>query len=538
MLKVLVVDDELIQRTGLADIFRRIRPTYQIFEATNGKDALVLVSSSNIDIIVTDVRMPIMDGLRFVEEIHRLSYKAKIIILTGYRNFEYVQKALRLGAFDYILKPMKEETIISMLEKVESSIEHDAAKILEKEKMIKQLGSSLPVYFEHIMNNWISGHISEQETEEIKQIVSNNSSFISTGVVLVTYINEYNALTTNNNNQYISEVKNDMKYLIKKSLDNVGHSISFFLKENKNTMVTVITSNDSMDISLPCNIQQLYKYIENLKSLYGINVIVGIGTIFHDLFSDIKSSYSCANLAVAFFFYHQSNRIIYFTDIHESIKEKCLDITKSEDALKETVKQTKNDLVKSIINDIFTKIVENSYPLPNQLIKVVTHMTLNIAAIIKDLIDEEYYNGLVNDIERQLRQCETEQALKGKVIEFLESFIYFFENSKLKMHKLTMDKCIQYIEEHFNEDISLESVASEFYFSPSYFSLLFKNQTGVVFSRYLSQLRIKKALELLNNSDYKVYEIASKVGYKDDKYFYRVFKKEFGVTPDEYRRIL
>ncbi|UUZ81328.1 AraC family transcriptional regulator [Paenibacillus sp. P26] len=101
-----------------------------------------------------------------------------------------------------------------------------------------------------------------------------------------------------------------------------------------------------------------------------------------------------------------------------------------------------------------------------------------------------------------------------------------------------IEKCIAYIDSHYMEDLSLELVSGRFFFSPNYLSSFFKNHLGMTFSKYLSHIRLKKAVELLKSTDMKVYEIALRVGFKDDKYFYRVFRGRFGLTPDEYRRNL
>lgn len=534
MLKVLVVDDELIHRRGLAAMIREIRPSYEVFEAKNGKEALDIIISSSMDIIITDVKMPIMDGLRFMEEAHHLLQKAKIIILSGYRNFDYAQKALSFGACEYLVKPIRQSDIVKMLEKIESSIELEAIKDQQNENLIKKLDSTLPVYFEHLMNSWISGNVTEAELNEIKQVFACKSP----GIVIVVNIKKYESFTKNFANQEIIDLRYNMKYTVKKSFDHIGHSISFFLEDSKNTMVTILTLDNASPLSITSYTRGFYQFIDTLRDSYEIDAVINVGTLCEDIFCQAKISFDKAFSASFFNFYHQAKKVIFYSDIANNFQNKCPDFSKSEETLKEAVRHLKRETVKNNVDYIFNKATENGYYIPSQFIKAIIHMTLNIVSIIRDFVDDVYYNELLLDIEQQLSKCEACQDLKNSLFEIFELFSNIIENTKTRKHELILEKCVQYLDIHFMEDISLESVSDAFYFSPSYFSLVFKNHTGMPFSKYLSQLRLRKAVELLDKSSYKVYEIASKIGYKDDKYFYRVFKKEYGVTPDEYRRVL
>ncbi|MBZ4646286.1 MAG: two-component system, response regulator YesN [Petroclostridium sp.] len=532
MYKLLVVDDELMHRKGLANMIRKLRPTYEVFEAKNGKEALELITSNTMDIVVTDVKMPIMDGLELIEKLGDRANKMKVIILSGYRYFEYAQKAIGLGAFDYLIKPVREEKIVEMLKKVETSIEQDLIKIREREDLMKQLNSTLPIYFEHQMNKWVNGHLSETELNEIGQIFP----YRGRGAVIAVSISKYETLIRNYTSEALDEIKMNMKYYMKEILDALGHSISFFLEDKKNIMISILTTDNRLDLLSGASIEKLNKYINHLKIKYGFDATIGISCECENIFSEVKTSFQQALTALSYKFFYGIGSIISYSNIYRNINNQFFDISKEEESLKEAIRQMKSNIVTSTISGIFERITENKYSLPHQFIKNIIHMTLNLAATIRNYVDNEYYNQFIVDIEKRLNECEEYNELKTKVNDFLLRMISILENTKNHKHEFIVQKCMQYIEQHFMEEISLETVAEAIYFSPCYFSSIFKHHTGMTFSQYLSQLRIKKALELLENTDYKVYEIASKVGYKDDKYFYRVFKKEFGVTPDEYRR--
>ncbi len=532
MYTILIVDDELIHRKGLSNMIKKLRPAYEVYESKNGKEALDFINTNSIDIVFTDIKMPIMDGLALIEDVVGRLDKIKMIILSGYRYFDYAQKAVSLGAFDYLLKPIREEKIVEMLVKVEKSIEEDLIKIREKEKLLKQLDSIFPVYFEHQMNGWVNGYLRDAQLDEIRQVFP----YKGIGTVIAVFISRYETVDKNNINQNIDKIKQDIKYYMERTLDDIGHSISFFLEDKKEVMVSILNTRDNVDMLSETNIAKFNKLISTIKTLYELDVTIAIGDQCKNIFNDVKTSFEQAALALSYKFYYGIGKVIFYSNICHNIGHQLIDISKQEKALRESIRQMKSDEALSNINGIFQKIKENRYPLPQQFIENMIHLTLNLVLMVQDLVDEENYNELVIDIQKQLNSCEEYDELRSKVTDLLLRIINMLEDTKENKHEAVMQRCMQYIKQHFMEDISLETAADAIYFSPSYFSTCFKKYSGITFSQYLAQLRMQKALELLESSEYKVYEIALKTGYKDDKYFYRVFKKEHGITPDEYRR--
>lgn len=169
MQNILVVDDEAIQRRVLAKMIREARPNCKVLEAKNGLEALEVIHSDDIDIVFTDIKMPTLDGLGLIEKMNASSHDIKVIILSGFRYFEYAQKAIQLGAFDYLVKPLKEESISQILDKVESSIQKEKTNLLENEQIKQQLNRTLSVYYERLLSDWVTGGIGESKCAEIRQ---------------------------------------------------------------------------------------------------------------------------------------------------------------------------------------------------------------------------------------------------------------------------------------------------------------------------------------------------------------------------------
>lgn len=152
MYRILLVDDEPRHRRGLAKMIKLLRPQYEVSEAKNGQEAVAMIGAGSFDIVITDIKMPMMDGLTFMETVRESIGSTKIIILSGYAYFEYAQKAVKLGAFDYILKPVNEERVNNFLCKVENKLEQERAELNEAERIKKELDLAFPTFLEVQLN--------------------------------------------------------------------------------------------------------------------------------------------------------------------------------------------------------------------------------------------------------------------------------------------------------------------------------------------------------------------------------------------------
>lgn len=533
MLKVLVVDDEPIHRKGLSNVIRKYRPNYEVIETKDGLEALSVAMSQKVDVIITDIRMPNMDGLQLIENLGDRLKSIKVIILSVYGYFEYAQKAISLGAFEYMLKPFVESSVEEMLKRVEKSIEHEYKEKKEKEYLTKQLNSTLPVYLEHQMNRWITGNLSSGELEEIAGIFP----YKGRGAVIVSELCSNSQLLSRYTEEDFREIKLNVKYWMKVVLDPLGHSISFFHAEKTNYMISIINSCNELNLASDENLDRFKCFINNLKAEYEFDVTVGIGSEHDDIFCNVKKSYEHAKTALSCKFFIGTGKVISQNEILYKPYKSVFSKYREEESLGEAILRLDRETSAQISDEIFNRIIYDGYPTPEQLTDSTYHIILNQVKRLEKFLEHEDYNKLVLEIKNKLYGCEGYAELRSIVRNILFNIIDICEYKKNSKNDDIIRKCKKYIDEHFSEELSLESIAQKFYFNPSYFSCFFKNYTGISFSDYLFKIRMQKAQELLKGTEQKVYEIAMKVGYKDPGYFNRIFKREFGVTPDEYRRI-
>lgn len=530
MIKIIIVDDEPRHRKGLANLIGKLRPNYVINQFKNGNEGLEFVKENKVDIIITDVKMPIMDGLVFLKMSKEIGNNSKVIILSGYANFEYAQNAISLGAFDYILKPVDEYIIYEMLVKVEKSIKQEEEARKREIQLIYNLNNTMLVYVENQFNKWIKGELSKEILIEVEKHFHGDGE----GLAVVTNIDNQNIITEDNdinNQKYIENIKDTIAKIVRPYGDNA----SFYYNDNKNTLITIIKQKDN-DIN-NINFKDFNEMILFIKNEYDINISIGISRRCNSIYYEAKKCFDEAMEALALRFYFKNDNIVSFSNGKQIRKTNVFINSKYEEALNRCICQQDAIGAVSSMDKILNKFLEKDYPEQNELKNNIIRIFLKIIKEVEMFMTNEIYNEITTSIISTINSSQNIDELKQSCNLILVKIISVFERWKSNKNKIFFDKCVKYIESNYMEDISLEDISEKFHFNSSYFSTMFKEQLGMNFVKYLLKLRIKKACELLLASDRKIYEVSALVGYRDSKYFNKVFKNEMNVCPDEYRRL-
>jgi two-component system response regulator YesN len=527
MYRLLIVDDEPRHRDGLANLIGKLRPDYHVFKAKNGNEALGIIADNPIDIVFSDIRMPQMDGLQLLEHLDSYDKPPILVVLSGYRQFEYAQKAISLGVCEYLLKPVDAATMKHTLEKIEREITANHTQLQENENALIKLNQTLPIYNDHLMNQWIAGHIEGKSLSELRKLLPP----IEAGTVLLTEINAFRSADFMDEFQ----VKQFLKEQIEQTLGPAAGSVSFFLEDRRSILVTII-STSSFEIRSTETQDKLRACIRKMKE-DGLEITIAMGSKSEDIIRLAKQSFEDAKRALSYQFFLGSAIILSLEEIMPAANGQLLAKYREEEELLDAVRESDKEKAVRLIHAIFEKQINQGLPLPEAFKEFILRIVLHLIHHFKDVMLEDYYKDLLRRTEESLKHSPFYSMLKNSVIDMLSEMIDTILKTRNWKKEMIIKTCLQYIEEHYAEDLFLESVASKFYFNTSYFSHYFKVNTGISFSQYLLRTRLRKGKELLEETDSKIYEISKLIGFKDTKYFNRVFKKEFGVTPEEYRRI-
>ncbi len=515
MLKVLLAEDELIIRNGMVKNIDWNRPGFSLIGAVeDGEQALEFIEKEKPDVLITDIKMPFMDGIELARQVSTKYPEIFIIIISGYDEFQYAQNAIKLKAYDYILKPVDEkyltEVLLSIKEKLVTKNESESASkssfykdffagVLEESK-ITELGEKFGLQ-EGLHYCVAVVHLDEREKtvnlygeETIKTGFKNFRKFLKEEISDLFLIGR-NAF------EFIFLVsdreKDRVKNIVKEKVKQIRNQ-TLYIEQHTVTIAVGTAEFGVAGLSLSYN-----NACEALENKY----VIGNGQdIF---FSDLK------------FEYPDSAAIIDW-DISELVSLiKCSDKKLIEEKIRELTVHLKEFGRESFL---YTQLVVSNIYL--QAINILKQTGVQI----EDVLDEpgKQYNILLGN--------KTVDATMNDILQIALKISDYLERTRQGNHSNIIQKSCNYLATHYkSKELSLNSVAKQFNMSSCYFSVVFKHETGQTFIDYLTKIRIEKAKELLLCTDMRTYEIADEVGYENSTYFSTLFKKNTGMTPKEFK---
>ena len=512
----IIVDDEPLIRRGMIKKLKPLSEEAQfVGEADNGIEALKLIREVNPDIIFTDMRMPEMDGKTFLKILQNDFPDKKIIVISGYSDFEYMQEAISAKVVGYLLKPFNREEIHSALQKAINLINQERAYQLklettETEKEEIKYQSDLQV-----LNNVILGISKNFEPKcTIFQNIDESQQFI-----LLTVYSTTN-LVENLNSPVLME--NIRKYGFINIPNNHNDNIYFFLLN---------FAKNVRDLQQSTSVKSNLLYESISKGITKDCIYLGI--------SKTKQSILQLNEAYIETISALDNRLI--TDISHILfyngVQATLDIPNWEktDELLFHIESGQSDKVLELTSDYFNFICE----IPALTILSLKNLCNDLIHEVRNMLST-YFETITKDspstsFDSILETAFDIDSIKSFFFQVLPSLTEVFREKNIYGSENLIDNIKTYITKNYNKEITLNKIATLFFINPSYCSYLFKEKTGENFNDFVNRIRIEKAKHLLKSSSDKVYKIAKTLGYDNTKYFFRVFKKMTGYTPEEYR---
>jgi len=517
MYNYIVVDDEPLTRKGTIKKLSSLSDTVAcVGEASNGLEGLELIDEKHPDIIITDMNMPELDGSLFLMEIRKKLPLIPIIVISGYKDFEYAQSAIRSNACKYILKPFSKEEIIGAVQEAIASIKK-----------------------EHEQSDYISKISREHETIKLQYDLDAMSS------VIMGFQADIKSFYSTIMMDFLG--KNESYYLMLISSESVIDEVSInnFIDENemREMCILIPQPNNNCLNTLICRIAQSMpgdgepfmnkiasSFIQYIEDLQG-SISIGISAP-HSSMSELRSAYLEAGDALNSITHDQSNNHYFYSPYHPATKQI---IWSQEEEFLFRVENGETEAVLSLIYSLFEEI------------RTMKGVTLGDA--------KEYCNHIIGEGKEILRTVmPIKQRGTDNSSSIMETIFSFSELRKFMTIFFTnipnaissqdrrdngdvIERIKDYIDKKYMGPINLDFVAGLFYMNSSYISHLFKVRTGITFNNYLTEVRISKAKDLLRSTEKKPFQVARLVGYDNEKYFFRIFKKETGMTPEEYRRL-
>lgn len=521
MLKVLLVDDEPYMLEGLKVMIDWNAYGFAICgEASNGEDALEIIKMSNPDLIITDIRMPKMDGLELI----RLAYEklhstAKIIILSGYDDFSYAKKAMMYKIKNYLLKPLDDDELKDIVSKL-------SCEILEERRKAENVNKQLTFITNQCLQRLIDGENKSTLIDRTKMLLNLKESQEYRCIML--YINSLNSLARKTGKIDAAIMKNKVIGLLQSELGS-EYQYNFF-EDNQERICLIL-----------CEAMPFYSNFENflsslqekLKDVTGSCVSLAYSKPAYEI-NVLRELYRQASYAINFNFYMGENSIISYVFIQNK-KLNYQVFTPDFSNLLCNIKANNCNQIKDNVQSIFDQFCEMQSA-PEIIVAYLNNVLLELVKVINE------FDGVSKDTLQMVLEFDNflgYPSLERLLEAFLERCYYaanYIDNLKKKDPQNVIYEIKNYINQHYHQDIKLKKVASLFYMNPVYLGQLFKKATGMQFNDYLNYVRIEEAKKLLRQTNMKVVEISKVVGYKDPKYFVQKFKATTNISPSSFKQ--
>ena len=505
-MRFVIVEDEIWIREGIRKLLPKLDEENVIVgEAENGVEGVEVVRKENPDVIITDVRMPVMDGLEMLEEIYAEGCKAKSIVLSAYSEFEYARSALRLGVTEYLLKPIVMADFSEAVERVKFELEK------ERKRHPKQIGS-----LDQVMKNILAGDfLPEEEVTEylIKEFGLDGQLSLA---LFVSYFEEW------------SDKKCDRFIRKIKMIFSEKPSISYcVIEDEKQKEIIIIIYNYAKNQNIKRWIQG--HFLQKSNDLDG----VAMGWAESPNIFNLKDNYEEVEQYLEWNILLGSEVIISCPEIQRVQTSLCVYPLDIENQMKTAVCSNDPQKIKKSVEQ-FQKYFQNGkiYE-PKSIKECYVRFFWAMINFSKEIGNFNFEHFEQRELLDRITHTKTREGMKRITIELVERL----QRTEEQIENLNVKRAVAMIHEFYRTGITLDESAAKRGITPEYLGTQFHQVLGVNFSAYLKQFRLNKAKELLLGTQLKLYEIAELIGYSDSKYFSKVFKAETGYLPADYRKI-
>lgn len=529
MKTIMIVEDEHIVRLALKTLIDWESNGLRIvYEATNGKDAIEYLDAHSVDIILTDINMPIMDGIAMMKVLNRKGYKGKLIVLSAYNDYNYVREAFMLGASDYILKSdMDPVNVLALVKRIASTAEErfSSNEVKSNDVPKTELDHSL------MLKTIAEGNVTIDKNT-IEQI------FFDMGIIgmydcIVLKVDAFSSVIDKYDDDKLAEFANHVLETVRGQLKKDVKSKAVYMSPD--VYMIIIESGHGSEMAKYNRIESMLNRMRQSLSRYlDISISVGI----------VRNRQSAIKLQTAYEQAKQLAELRYLFGKGRNIYEETAKFVKQisgrsivgqEDTLMDAIDACDVARAEMELGKILDRIAMYKSDTLEDLLGYYMELTMIIIVHMNEISNEDLYAHNTNFYE-MLKNFETKEEIHQFIRNLLGNMMSYIAKTSVESENNKIVDAKTFIQKNLAGDISLAAVAEHVELSESYFSKLFVKEMGESFIHYVTDLRMKKAQNLLMDGKFKVYEVADAVGYESVEHFSRVFKKEIGMSPKSFSK--
>ena len=513
MYRVIIADDEPVIRRGLRETIEWDALGLEIAgEAADGTEALELIREIRPEILITDIRMPEMDGIQLIREVRELEMNVKITILSGYSDYDYLKAAIRLGVDNYLLKPIDNDELIANLRNTVSEIEKEAAASLQIRQGTNLLRSNT-------LRRLVAGYISQEELRE-------KAEFLHIPLDAAHYLCAVCSMS-----QQIPVERREQFF--RNIITEKGNARQMaFMDADGNLALLLAFDDEAADRS---SVQQeLDALAERAAREQGIPLMIGAGRLA-DGAGKIRDSYESAREALEYGAFLKNGGVIWSDDVPETSRTEQISDPVDYELMKGHIRKGEQEALKGYLEETLNAAVTEAGASHRQIRNLMMHIAVRMTDCFRTIY------GSMNAFREpegfdfaRLFALRNYRDMQGWLFQLCDG-LFAANRTLLGRSTSIVGMAVDYITEHFREGVTLRQVAADCHVNTSYLGQIFRKETGSAFTDYVNTLRIQEAGRLLADPTLKVYEIAQQVGFTDYHYFLKIFKKVTGRSPTDLR---
>ncbi|ACT00119.1 response regulator transcription factor [Paenibacillus sp. JDR-2] len=528
-MNILIVDDEPRHLRGMAGMIQMMRPDAKVKTAKDGEAALALVREEQPDVVLSDIQMPKLDGLSFLQRLQEEELRTKVVMVSAYNLFEYAQRAIRHGAYDYLLKPVDMDKVEVLLQRLDQQLAEEERERGESAEIKQKLELASSAYRSRLLHQWLSGELPPGERVDLEEwplLIQMNT------LILTEIRNKGEAFP-------VTELVEQLKQRVSAH----GEACVFPLQtvsQHSIRLVAVLKQESHSAAEIGELRSSLMKETEIWRACgtvsHGVTALQAEDRI-EPAETFIPKLFRQAEEALEYAFHEEWESVVTFGHV-AGLGNRNAVFQLDGEALFEALQEQSLARAEAMCREAFAELSSQGRTEPKLMKNYASLTLMKLKSRTSGIIDQQVGSALADTASTAIPSCTGSGMLIELMLGRLAEVHKSLTDRKQGSGELAVEQCLGWIQGHYAEDLTLEMAAEQFHFNPSYFSTLMKSRTGRSFSDHLTEARIRAAKELLAGGRFKIYEIAEQCGYRDTKYFTRIFKRQVGLSPEAYKHTL
>lgn len=526
--KVLLADDEREIRQGIIQkIDWKANGFVLAGDASNGREALELAEKIQPHVVMTDIKMPFMSGLELGQKLAMQMPLTKLVLFSGFDDFEYAKQAIQINASEYILKPVDSKEVTILLQKLKKQLDCEMKERRDVEILRQNYIQSLPILRQQFFSSLVEGSFSEERIWELAKQYEIDLKANCWAVTVIRGDTKENGGKGSLSGQ-AELVPLSLQQIVSENLARLYRTINFLY----NDALIIISLFEKKEEVLGY-VGAMNRICDMARDVLELSVTAGIGSVCHKL-SHLQYSFEGAVNALEYRMLLDESAI-FIDDVEPNKKAVQLDESEQK-ALISAIKLDTAEKIEKTVHHMIDYFKQANTAM-NQYQIYMTELFSELFKIVRAYqLDIEEIFGTDFKGYFSMQDYESLEGLKKWLTDVCIKISGRIKRERLDSTKILAEKAKEFVQKNYgNSDVSVEMLCSYLHVSPAYFSTIFKKETGSSFISYLTDVRMEEAVKLLNTTDDKTYIISAKVGYTEPNYFSYVFKKHFGVSPSKYR---